>query len=185
MRVFFSGPRIMGVRPGVSFGPEDFRRSAGVRQRQAAEPVTGAFVYVIRGDHNMTKIGVTTNPSARIASLRTASPFPLEFAFIGAMPDNDGYVLEKAAHAALARFRCNGEWFDISPENAIATIIEAGKRCSLPPLAPLTQDQADLVLKIASGEATLPSDWRTRKWPIILFLFLLLWALCFWFVYTL
>jgi hypothetical protein len=185
MRVFFSGPRIMGVRPGVSFGAEDFRRLAGNRQRQGAEPVTGAFVYVIRGDHNMTKIGVTTNPSARIASLRTASPFPLEFAFIGAMPDNDGYVLEKAAHTALERFRCNGEWFDISPENAVATIIEASKRCRLPPMVPLTQDQADLVLKVAAGEESLPSEGGARKWPIFLILFLLLWALCFWYVHTL
>jgi hypothetical protein len=25
MRIWFSGPHIFGIRPGVSFGPEDFR----------------------------------------------------------------------------------------------------------------------------------------------------------------
>jgi hypothetical protein len=28
MRLFIIGPRILGVRPGVSIGPEDFRKRA-------------------------------------------------------------------------------------------------------------------------------------------------------------
>jgi hypothetical protein len=42
MRIWFSGPRILGglVRPGVSFGPEDMRRaSAAPSEPNAAERV--------------------------------------------------------------------------------------------------------------------------------------------------
>jgi Meiotically Up-regulated Gene 113 (MUG113) protein len=38
------------------------------------------------------------------------------------MPDNTGYCLERDVHDALARCRLEGEWFGISPENAIEAI---------------------------------------------------------------
>jgi hypothetical protein len=161
MRVFFSGPRIAGIRPGVSFGPEDFRK---LRAKPAAGPIDASFVYVIRGDHNLTKIGVTTNPSARLASLRTASAFPIDYAYIGMMPDNTGYALEKATHLALDRFRCNGEWFDVAPQNAVATVCEAARRCGLPAPIPMTKDQVDLTLRLASGQALLPKKPVWRRW---------------------
>lgn len=118
MKLWFSGPSFFGIRPGVSF---DAGQST---QRQTAPRVDGSFVYVVRGDHNMIKIGVTTNPAARLAQLRTGSPFPIEYAFIGATPGN-GYDIEQAAHAMLAPHRVNGEWFDVSPELAISAVMGA------------------------------------------------------------
>jgi hypothetical protein len=40
----------------------------------------GSFIYVIRADNGLLKIGISTNPSARLAQLRTASAVPLTIA---------------------------------------------------------------------------------------------------------
>src|SRR2546423_562010 len=88
VRFWLSGPRMFGVRPGISISPNDLRpkpKPTSLR-RAAGDNIEGSFVYVVRGDHNMIKIGVTTNPAARLASLRTGSPFPIDFAFIGVTP---------------------------------------------------------------------------------------------------
>src|SRR3974390_1111355 len=101
MRFFLFGPRMIHglVRPGISFGPEDLGR---LKQpaKSAQSEISGSFVYVFKGDHNMTKIGVSTNPDARLAALRTASPFPIDYAFVGATPGN-GFDIEKKAHELL------------------------------------------------------------------------------------
>jgi hypothetical protein len=121
MRFFFMGPRILGIRPGISFGAEDFGRGRRI-QRGPAEPMTGGFVYVVRGDHNMVKVGVTTNPRARLASLRTGSAFPIDYAYLAVTPGDSGAAIEAAAHKLLDKHRCNGEWFDVQPEMAVAAI---------------------------------------------------------------
>lgn len=144
MRFFFTGPRIFGIRPGVSFGAGDLRgaaapRAARSRWRHASDlnlsaPVpkaeTGGFVYVVRGDHNLIKIGVSTNPNARLATLRTASPFPISFAYVCAVqgPATEAYAIEADAHALLARQRLAGEWFDISPDMAVGAIAAAAHK---------------------------------------------------------
>ena len=126
MRFWISGPRIMGIRPGVSFGREDF---AGRKStfREAGKPIGQDFVYVVRGDHGQCKIGVTSNPIARIASLRTCSPFPISFAFIGAV-DKNAALVEREAHRLLNDRRGQGEWFDTAPELAIAALWGATAR---------------------------------------------------------
>jgi hypothetical protein len=109
MRFFFIGPRILGIRPGISFGASELLRLATKpKQNKPSEPVTGSFVYVIRGDHNMVKVGVTTNPQARLASLRTGSAFPIDFSYIAVTPGT-GYDIEAGAHAMLAQV-CHGAW---------------------------------------------------------------------------
>jgi hypothetical protein len=149
MRLFFVGPRIGRFRLGASFGREDLGRGAG-RSGRPAEPVTGSFVYVIRGDHNMTKIGITTNPTARIASLRTGSAFPIDYAFIGAVEGDNGPPIEAQAHQSLARHRCSGEWFDVPPETATLAVLGAASKLGQP-IRQLTQEQADTVLRIAAA----------------------------------
>ncbi len=155
MRFWFSGPRVLGVRPGISLGREDFRRPRQAHPPEACEPITGAFVYVIKGAHNLVKIGVSTNPSARLATLRTSSPFPLHLAFVGVTPGT-GYDIEAAAHGMLDPHRCNGEWFDISPELAISAVMGAAGKIGAP-LQPLSQDQADLTVRIANGAPAAPA----------------------------
>lgn len=46
MRLFFSGPRLMGIRPGFSFNPNELQPAP---RPAAATGVTGSFVYVTDG----------------------------------------------------------------------------------------------------------------------------------------
>jgi hypothetical protein len=156
MRLFFRGPRIFGIRPGISFGAEDF---GGTRRRTqaAGEPMTGSFVYVVRGDHNLVKIGVTRNPRARLASLRTASAFPVVYSYI-AFTDNSGPMIEGAAHTLLERHRTNGEWFDVAPEMAVAALSAAAHNMRRP-LLQVSLENADQILRVvASGGQLPPAD---------------------------
>jgi hypothetical protein len=150
MRFFFSGPRILGIRPGVSFSASDFKTKEAPRAaRTTSGQIEGSFVYVVRGDHNLVKVGVTTNPSARLAHLRTGSPFPISFAFIGCTPGN-GYDIERAAHLILDRQRLNGEWFDVVPEMAIAAVNAAAAKLGAP-VQSMDLATADLALKLAAA----------------------------------
>jgi hypothetical protein len=149
MRVFFMGPRIFGIRPGISFGAEDFGRVRRT-QRGPGEPMTGGFVYVVRGDHNLIKVGVTTNPRARLASLRTGSAFPIEYAYIAVTPGDSGAEIESAAQTLLEKHRCNGEWFDGQPEMAVAALAGAAHKLGHP-LLPVTLETSDQILRIASA----------------------------------
>jgi hypothetical protein len=149
MRFFFTGPRIFGIRPGVSFGAGDF--GAKTQAAPAGKPVEGGFVYVIRGDHNLIKIGVSTNPTARLASLRTASPFPIEFAYVCAVrgPSTEAFALEADAHALLNRQRLNGEWFDIPADMAVAAIAAAGHKSGRK-FVEIDPSQVDTVIRLAA-----------------------------------
>ena len=170
MRFFLMGPRIFGIRPGVSFGAEDFR---GRRtQRGPAEPMTGSFLYVIRGDHNMVKIGVSTNPNARLASLRTASAFPIDFSYIAVTPGT-GFDIEQAAHEMLKGHRCSGEWFDVPPEMAVAAIAGAAHKLGQP-ILPVSAEVANQILQVAANSSGPSSNneylfdglpWWLR-WPL-------------------
>src|ERR1700681_3444478 len=120
MRFFLIGPRILGIRPGISFGANELLRlSAKPKHRKPGEPITGSFVYVIRGDHDLVKVGVTTNPTARLAQLRTASAFPIDYAYLAVTPGDSRAAIEAATHTLLDKHRCNGEWFDVAPEMAV------------------------------------------------------------------
>jgi hypothetical protein len=60
MRLWFSGPRIFGLRSGISLGREDFARFAdpqrGTTAGGAIDP-DHSFVYVIKADNGLCKIG--------------------------------------------------------------------------------------------------------------------------------
>jgi hypothetical protein len=150
MRFFFMGPRIFGIRPGISFGANELLRLATKpKQNKPGEPITGSFLYVIRGDHNMSKVGVSTNPNARLAQLRTASAFPIDFSYIAVTPGT-GFDIEAGAHEMLKSHRCNGEWFDVQPEIAVAAIAGAAHKLNQP-LLPVTAEVASQILQIAAS----------------------------------
>jgi hypothetical protein len=155
MRFFFIGPRILGIRPGISFRPDELfgsKASKHRKQNKPGEPMTGGFIYVVRGDHNMVKIGVTTNPQARLASLRTGSAFPIKYTYLAVTSGDSGAAIEGAAHQLLDKHRCNGEWFDVQPEMAVAAIAGAAHKLGHP-ILPVTLDISDQILSIcASGQ---------------------------------
>jgi hypothetical protein len=158
MRLFFRGPRILGIRPRISFGAEDlFGSRRRPTQRAVGEPMAGSFIYVVRGDHNLVKVGTTTNPRARLASLRTNSAFPIDYSYIAVTPDNSGPLIVRAAHALLKRQRVNGEWFDVAPENAVAALNGAALKLGQP-LLQVTLDNADQILRITGYGQLPPAD---------------------------
>src|SRR5215469_10025054 len=143
-RFWFSGPRILGIRPGISFSPNDFKIN------RPRKPIEGSFVYVIKAPNDRVKIGVTKNPSARLAALQTGSHTRLRFAFIGCTA-GEGYDIEGAAHNVLTAYRLEGEWFDVPVEMAIAAVTSCawklGHRLEI-----ISQEQADKVLAIGAKE---------------------------------
>src|SRR5258708_39461574 len=135
MRFFFTGPRIFGIRPGISLGASDFRKAFGAPRRgtvpRSGGAMTGSFVYVIEGQAGHHKIGVSRDPIQRLAELQTGSPFPLSFAYIGVTPGT-GYNIEGRAHELLDDHRKEGEWFLVPASIAIGATIEAAGRLGEP-----------------------------------------------------
>jgi hypothetical protein len=91
----------------------------------------GSFIYIVQADNGMLKIGVSTNPSARLAQLRTASAVPLTIAYVGALRC-DGYTVEAEAHRTLAGYCQNGEWFNCPVDMAVPAIAAAAYRLGEP-----------------------------------------------------
>jgi hypothetical protein len=99
----------------------------------------------------MLKIGVSTNPSARLAQLRTASPSALSFAYMGTLRC-DGHAVEAEAHRTLAGYRQNGEWFNCPADMAVAAIGAAAYRLG-EPIASGDPRLADVIVRMAAAEA--------------------------------
>src|ERR1700730_692977 len=123
------GPRIFGLRKGIIFRP--FGRPRRHRAASRRDRGGGTFLYVLQGKHCLTKIGVSTNPNARLRQLRTASAFPIDFAFVAATP-GIGFDIERKAHATRAAHRLHGEWFGVSAAPAVAALRGAAHRLRKP-----------------------------------------------------
>ena len=83
------------------------------------------YVYVV-GNGHAVKIGKSTTPEARIASLHTSSSPTFVTYYVGAT-SGEGGAIERAAHSLLRPFRLNGEWFSSTPEAAIGAVEEAAR----------------------------------------------------------
>jgi hypothetical protein len=144
MRFWLSGPRIFGIRPGISFTPNELlRRPSPRRQLQGS----GSFIYVISGDRGLIKIGVSANPTARLAQLQTSTPSRLSLIYVGALRCS-GYAIEAEAHRTLAGYRQNGEWFNVPPDLAIAAVCAAAFRLR-EPIASVDPRLADEIARMA------------------------------------
>jgi hypothetical protein len=150
MKLFFLGPRILGIRPGIALGRKDF-------PGKGPGAIQGSFLYVIDDRRGHVKIGVTTDPRGRLAALQTANPRPLVFATIWATP-GDGYAVEAAAHTVLERFRMAGEWFSVTPTVAVAAVGAAAQGLAQP-LLPVTLDHVDQILAQVAAMAKPRTDW--------------------------
>lgn len=77
------------------------------------------MIYFVRGTRSgMVKIGSTENLKARMRSLRTASPEPLEV--LAVVPG--GLSEERALHDRFAEHRAVGEWFH--PRRELLAFVE-------------------------------------------------------------
>jgi hypothetical protein len=158
-RFWISGPRILGIRPGISFRLGEFSRGPSPRNRARRagfiRQLQGSFIYIIRGDHGLLKIGISSNPSERLAQLRTASAVPLTIAYVGALRC-DGYSVEAEAYRTLAGCRLEGEWFNCPVDMAVAAIAAAAYRLG-EPIASGDPRLADETVRVA---AAIPGPWH-------------------------
>jgi hypothetical protein len=79
-------------------------------------------IYVIGPPVGLQKVGIATDPKARLATLQTAVPFDLHLHLAIAVPFDDAHVIERRAHRLLARSCVRNEWFETSPAEAIAAV---------------------------------------------------------------
>jgi hypothetical protein len=176
MRFWLSGPRVLGIRPGITFRLDELLRKPSPRSRP--QQLQGRFIYIISGNHGLIKIGVSSNPSARLAQLQTASAVPLTIAYLAALRCN-GYAVEAAAHETLAGYRQNGEWFSCPVDMAVAAISAAAYRLG-EPIASGDPKLADEVVRIAASEAAAGLPARIVlaiiKFLIAIPLTLMIWA---------
>lgn len=76
-----------------------------------AKPRKG-WIYVVQGQDNQYKIGLTTRqPSVRLAEFTPKLPFKTEL--IMTIPSDDVMALEAHIHNRLDHLRINGEWFEL------------------------------------------------------------------------
>ncbi|WP_024517075.1 GIY-YIG nuclease family protein [Bradyrhizobium sp. Tv2a-2] len=172
MRFFFSGPRIAGLRPGISFGPEDFRKLSSSSQVSSSGQMTGGFVYVLADESGRHKIGSAIDPIARRAQLQTGSAEQLSFAFVGVAPEMTYVRIERAAHALLEQQKIpNGgdEWFRVPASIAIGAVYEAAQRLGFPiqQVAPEMVPHILLLARQPDPAADVGARKARRRWGIL------------------
>lgn len=115
------------------------------------------------------KVGISSNPTARLASLQAAVPFPLSFAFIGVTDGTDGGAIEREAHRLLDRCRVEGEWFDCSTEAAISAVTGAAAKLDerLCPIDPSRVDEVRLAAASNAPGASGITIAKVAAWLVI------------------
>lgn len=72
------------------------------------------FVYLIRAENGLVKIGITINVEQRFRTLDTSCP--VEIALIGVLHSDEAIVVEAELHERFEDRRVKGEWFALSSQ---------------------------------------------------------------------
>lgn len=81
-------------------------------RRKPRKPVKPACVYVVTCGE-FVKIGIASNPQARLIELQVGCPLPLTLQKITRF-DDAGHA-EDVLHERFNQFRVRGEWFKLPP----------------------------------------------------------------------
>jgi len=93
--------------------------------RMAGGGVMVACVYIIAHEEadgvvGPVKVGITSDPHARLKSLQTGNPRPLILAAFFVAPDREiASLLEGAFHGVMKKDTALGEWFHLTPRQAV------------------------------------------------------------------
>lgn len=79
-------------------------------------------VYVIEMENKTVKIGIANDTTRRFREIRAASGMKILRQWIS-KPTKRAFELERKVHKSLKDYRLNGEYFNISYEKAIKTIL--------------------------------------------------------------
>jgi Meiotically up-regulated gene 113 len=101
----------MGFPHGDSPLYEEPPRPQFTRPRRQIKGQKG-IVYIVRAEGtSRVKIGRSAKDGPRLASLQTASPYRLKV--LRKIPTEDIAFLERMLHKRYARYRQQGEWFEL------------------------------------------------------------------------
>ena len=94
------------------------------------------FIYVISAEDGTgyQKIGFSQNVEKRLSSIQTGNPTRLKVHYTQEVPKEKVRLLEKKIHQTIKHNKVSGEWFDLTPEEAIAEVEFAMIRWSEDPL---------------------------------------------------
>lgn len=106
------------VHPGWKSYVDKVRAPSSLSPAEALD--TQPLLYFIQAEiGGPIKIGVSTDPQARLATLQSGSPFPLRI--LATAPG--GYEYESELHARFTKDRLHGEWFN--PTSELLQLIRA------------------------------------------------------------
>ena len=132
MHLRLDGSKVRAFSPKDSFIPRyvgnrgQTGRSGFLARWQASRSV--GFVYILRSEHGLIKLGSCTDPLVAISQLRKAAPYRLHIDYLGFTRADLAGEVENAAKGILQRHRTQARWFDCEPKVAIAAIETASKR---------------------------------------------------------
>ena len=78
---------------------------------------TSSFIYLIRSDDNLYKIGRTFDPVKRLKQLQTGSGKKLSLVYT--LSVKNGVAAERHIHAIFSGQRIQGEWFRFTDNDMI------------------------------------------------------------------
>lgn len=81
-----------------------------------------AYVYVIGADDGPQKIGVANDPKGRLSIFQVGNPTTLVISAAEPVTREQAFAVEHYAHQLLKERRVRGEWFDVSPIEAIDAV---------------------------------------------------------------
>ena len=108
-----------------------------------------AFVYAIGSEDGPQKIGRSANPTARLRGLQTSSPHRLKLHATINIPATDAVAVERRAHATLSLRRLSGEWFGVTPDQAVTAVKEAA-----------------VVVAHERAERATAAEWQDEQMPL-------------------
>ena len=83
------------------------------------------YVYVIGPDIGPQKIGVAQEPRKRLSAYRTHNVQNVKLHFMQNCPEDKAKAIEMNCHEKLMIFEDHGEWFRVTKENAISTVLRS------------------------------------------------------------
>lgn len=100
-------------------------------------PPLHRFIYVIGPTAGLQKVGLATDPKTRLAALQTACPFHLMLHASVQVPSGEAHAVERRAHRLLKTAWVRNEWFQATPDEAVAAVQAAAGAIALPAKLPL------------------------------------------------
>jgi hypothetical protein len=96
------------------------RRGAPIRPRE--KTLLEQAVYIIGSTTGPLKIGIAKDVDKRLSGIQTGHPHRLFVICAYRFEAGVAPKVERYCHDELSKHRCNGEWFDIHHEGAIAVL---------------------------------------------------------------